>query len=67
MTEKTFPETRLAALLNAWMLRLTETPAQFEREFQTVSAFLTERNAGKEPSYGASCVEYLKFLEGEGA
>lgn len=63
----TFTEERLAALFNVWMLRFTEDPAKYEREYQSVSRFLTERNEGKEPSYGAWCVEYLKRLERDGA
>lgn len=50
---------------NEWMRRYTECLGAFEAEFQTVLKFLTETNDGKEPSYGESCVAYMRKLAEE--
>jgi hypothetical protein len=60
-----FEEKRLARLLNEWMKRYIADPAGFQAEFQTVNQYLKEEAAGQEPSYGESCVAYLKKLDSE--
>lgn len=52
-------KTLIAKAFNEWMRRYTETPKEFEAEFESVIAFLKEQNEGKEPSYGEECAEYL--------
>lgn len=53
-------EVTMAAVLNEWMRRYTETPEVFEAEFRTVEKFLREMAAGDEPSYGATSVAYMQ-------
>jgi hypothetical protein len=53
---------KLGSAFNEWMRRYIEDPAAFEAEFRTVQDFLAEKAGGKEPSYGAICVEYLELL-----
>jgi hypothetical protein len=52
----------LANGFNEWMRRYTENPEGFAREFQNVNQFLSEKNAGTEPTYGESCSQYLLQL-----
>ncbi len=61
-TPRTIATDRMSKAFNEWMRRFTETPEQFEREFQSVGRFLADKNAGKEPSYGESCAEYFTQL-----
>lgn len=56
---------KVAAAFNEWMRRYTETPDEYEREFQTVGSFLAEQADGKQPTYGESCAKYLEALIGE--
>lgn len=56
---------KIAAAFNEWMRRYTENPEQFQREWQSVNAFLAEKNEGKEPGYGQACAEYFGQLLGE--
>ena len=53
---------QMAAAFNEWMRRFIEDPAAFEAEFQMVSAFLAQKAAGREPSYGAQCAALLQSL-----
>ena len=55
----------VAAAFNEWMRRYTETPEEFNREFETVGQFLKEEADGQEPSYGAWCAQYLALLMDE--
>jgi len=49
---------------NEWMRRYIDEPDRFSREFQTIQDFLTDENAGREPSYGETCSAYqFKLLE----
>ncbi len=50
----------MAIALNEWMRRFTEAPEQFEREFQTVQAFLAEQANGVEPTYGEAGASYME-------
>lgn len=52
----------VAKAFNEWMRRYTEEPEQFEREWQTVSAYLEQQAEGVEPDYGALCAVYLLKL-----
>ena len=54
---------RQAACFNEWMRRYTDEPDTFNREWQTVSEFLAEKNNGIVPSYGATCVAYLAEID----
>ena len=45
---------------NAWMKDYTENTEKFEAEWKTVTCFLKEQRAGKTPSYGAMCAEFLQ-------
>lgn len=56
---------QMAACFNEWMRRFIEDPAGFEREFTTVNDFLTERQDGKEPSYGETSAAYMEQLAAE--
>lgn len=58
---------RVAAAFNEWMRRFTEEPDRFSREWQAVSEFLKEREAGQEPSYGREAAAYLEQLIAEQA
>jgi hypothetical protein len=60
-----FSDRELQSIFNEWMRRYTENPAAFEAEFQTVSKFLADQNAGKEPSYGEVCLAYLHDLKNQ--
>jgi len=53
---------RMAKAFNEWMRRYTEHPEEFTREFQSVTTFLNETAAGKEPSYGDQCAAYFSSL-----
>jgi hypothetical protein len=52
----------VAAAFNEWMRRYTEEPEKFKREWQTVTEFVSQQEAGKTPSYGATCAAYLQRL-----
>lgn len=53
----------VAEAFNEWMRRYTENPSRFEREFQTVTQFLSDQAAGRQPSYGEVCAAYLAELQ----
>lgn len=53
---------KLAKAFNEWMRRYTDTPEQFDREWQTVAEFLKDKAEGREPSYGETCAAYLERL-----
>jgi hypothetical protein len=53
---------KVGAAFNEWMRRYIENPEEFARQFQSVGAFLSEKNKGVEPSYGEICAEYLDSL-----
>jgi hypothetical protein len=57
--EKKMDKQLMAKAFNEWMRRYTESPEEFQREFQTVSTFLAESKDGAEASYGDICAEYL--------
>lgn len=59
----TYDET--VKLSNEWMRRYIETPDDFAREFQTVTAFLKDEAEGREPSYGERCAAYIFNLQDE--
>jgi hypothetical protein len=48
--------------LNEWMRRFTEEPGKFEREWETVSRFLSELASGVQPSYGQVGAKYLQRI-----
>lgn len=52
----------LALAFNEWMRRYTEEPERYAREYQTVGVFLAEQAAGRTPSYGEECAEYLQRI-----
>jgi hypothetical protein len=56
---------RVADAFNEWMRRYIDHPEQFAREWQTVSNFLNEANAGQEPSYGQVSVAYIRKIIAE--
>jgi hypothetical protein len=58
-------EKRLARLFNEWKRRSILEPERFQEEQEAIRAFLDERFAGKEPSYGAACAVYLVQLDSE--
>lgn len=60
-------EVSMAAAFNEWMRRYTTHPEEFDREWEAVNEYLSQRNAGEQPSYGASCARYLLSLLDEGA
>jgi hypothetical protein len=62
---KPFKASELASLQNEWMRRFTENPEAFEAQFKTATLFLAERQAGRVPTYGETCVAYLDFLRSE--
>lgn len=53
---------QMIAAFNEWMRRYTEDPESFDREFQTVGAFLTAMNEGREPDYGQRCAALMEEL-----
>ena len=64
-TQRAFSSPRLVKLFNEWMRRFTEEPEKFVADFRTAGQFLQEQAAGKDPSYGETCAEYLARLEDE--
>jgi hypothetical protein len=62
MTPREIATDRMSRAFNEWMRRYTDTPETFEREWQTVTRFLTEKAEGKEPSYGESVAAYFMQL-----
>lgn len=52
----------LALAFNEWMRRYTEEPERYAREFETVGLFLAEQAAGRTPTYGEECAEYLQRI-----
>ncbi|WP_374833927.1 hypothetical protein [Paenochrobactrum pullorum] len=61
MTEH-FDAYAVAKAFNEWMRRYTESPEQFEREWETVGEYLKQQDDGVEPDYGKSCAAYLLKL-----
>lgn len=61
--QRAFSSARLVTLFNEWMRRFTDEPERFRAEFKTVNEFLKEDAAGKEPTYGSSCAEYLGRID----
>lgn len=55
----------MAKAFNEWMRRYHEEPERFEREFQTVEAFVRDEAKGAEPAYGQECAAYLLQIMGE--
>jgi hypothetical protein len=53
---------KIADAFNVWIDRYMNHPEEFCWEFQEASLFNAERLAGKQPSYGASCANYLKSI-----
>jgi hypothetical protein len=53
---------QMAAAFNEWMRRFIEDPGQFEAEFRTVATFQAARAKGELPTYGETCVAYLRLL-----
>lgn len=51
-----------ATVFNEWMRRYIEEPERFERDFQSVTAFLKAEKSGAEPDYGTKCVVYFNQL-----
>ena len=56
---------RMARAFNEWMRRFIEQPERFEREFRSVTEFMRETEAGKEPTYGETCAAYLEEILAE--
>lgn len=54
--------TDMAGAFNEWQRRYIEDPRAFEAEFQTIQRSQEETAAGKEPSYGEVCAEYLQKI-----
>jgi len=54
-----------AEAFNEWMRRYIESPEQFSREFEAVTAFLAEQSQHKPPTYGEECAAYLAQLMAE--
>jgi hypothetical protein len=52
-------EEQQAAAFNEWMRWYTENPEEFHSEYTEIKQFLTEKNNGETPSYGAECVGIL--------
>jgi hypothetical protein len=59
---KTGTRAERIAANNEWMRRFIEEPERFEREFQTVDRFLTEKRCGKVPSHGERIVAYEESI-----
>lgn len=53
---------KVAKAFNEWMRRYTETPEQFERDWQAVLAFQLDKACGREPTYGETCAAFLAEL-----
>lgn len=60
--EKSFSASEIVAIMNEWMLRYTEKPEEFQREWEAVGAFLASANKGEEPDYGKQCLAYMSKL-----
>lgn len=58
-------DVEMAMALNEWMRRFIEDPAQFQREFETVSEFVTQELNGQEPTYGQTGAAYMHKMLGE--
>lgn len=54
-----------AECFDEWMRRFIVNPSDFQREFETVGAFLSARMEGKPPTYGETCVAYLAKLRAD--
>ncbi|KTQ96801.1 hypothetical protein NS226_06705 [Aureimonas ureilytica] len=50
---------------NEWMRRYIEEPERFEREFETVGAFMRDEQSGVEPSYGEASAAYMSQIATE--
>lgn len=60
--ERTMNSADIARVSNEWMRRYIEEPEKFEREFQTVTRFLSDTVIGKVPDYGDECRAYMFHL-----
>lgn len=58
----TMDDPRVTGAFNEWMRRFIEQPARFSREWQTVSEYLRQTQAGQEPTYGSEAAAYLAQL-----
>lgn len=56
---------QMATCFNEWMRRFIDEPARFEREFETVNAFLAAEAGGEEPTYGETSAAYMAQLASE--
>lgn len=56
---KPFTAAELVPAMNEWMRRFVQEPERFAAEIRTVNLFVAEEAAGREPSYGQGCAEYL--------
>jgi hypothetical protein len=56
---------QLVKAFNEWMRQYTEDPSAFNHIWQTVNEYFAEVSAGKEPSYGDTCVAFLEKLISE--
>lgn len=65
MSDRTMNGADMIRTNNEWMRRYIEESERFEREFQSVTRFLSEQAAGGEPSYGARCETYQFHLLAE--
>jgi hypothetical protein len=64
MSNRTMNADEMTRTSNEWLRRYIETPEEFAREFQSVTDFLTDTAAGREPTYGELCTAYqFKLLE----
>ena len=63
--ETTWTDVEMVDAFNEWMRLYTEDPEDFAREFQTVARFIADGDAGRRPSYGRTCTQFLKGLAGK--
>lgn len=53
---------QIAQGCNEWMRRYIEEPERFENELSSVQRYLADVEGNREPSYGQTCVAYLREL-----
>lgn len=63
--EPSMGQAQMATCFNEWMRRFIEEPARFEREFETVTAFMADEAGGREPTYGETSAAYMAQLAAE--
>lgn len=56
---------QMVKCFNEWMRRFIDEPDRFEREFNTVNAFLKDYADGREPTYGETSASYMSQIATE--